>query len=120
MEGTNQNLSKILIKVLDDAGNSKWVHLCYIPEVLYEQYKTLRAQDIADLNQTIVRWVKADFDQDIQLFTITDLDQVKSLVKNHYKNTYPDVYLEQSTDRQGWLRVRITRNMRKDLGIDGE
>ena len=112
-------MTKLLLK-LHEEQSSKWVHLCYLPEQLYKDYSEKKPQELADLNGTLARWAKEDFNQDIAVSTQEDLDTLKSLIKNYCKETYPDVYLEQSTDRQGWLRVWIGKKMREDLEIDGK
>ena len=120
MEKTNA-LTKILIKIFDEENNSsRWIHLCYIPEELYTQYKTQSPEQLMNLNATLSRWVKEDFDKDLAVLSAAELDMMKNLVKGYYKETYPDVYLEQTTDRQGWLRVWIVKKMKEDLGINGE
>ena len=119
MEGNN--LTKVLIKVFDDKSNSnKWIHLCYIPEQLYEAYKLQKPDDLMNLNSTLSRWVKEDFNKDLSVMSAMELETMKTLVKSFYKETYPDVYLEQTTDRQGWLRVWIVKKMKEDIGINGE
>ncbi len=120
MKETNA-LTKILIKIFDKETNSnRWVHLCYVPETLYEMYKTQMSEHLLGLNDTLSRWLKEDFDVDVSVTDTLGLETMKSLVKEYYKETYPEIYLEQSTDRQGWLRVWIVKKMREELGIDGE
>ena len=120
MEGTSA-LIKVLIKLHNDQDNTnKWVHLCYIPKELYDVYTTTKSQEFINLNETLSRWAKEDFEEEFSIITAEDLDKLKSLIKEFCKNTYPDVYLEQSTDRQGWLRVWISKKMKEDLGINGE
>ena len=114
-------LTKLLIKIFDkDSNSNKWVHLCYVPETLYEMYRTQLPDHVLSFNETLSKWVKEDFDVNVSVTDALGLETMKSLVKEYYKETYPEVYLEQSTDRQGWLRVWIVRKMKEDLEIDGE
>lgn len=113
---TGEKMIKLLIKIFD-GETAKWVHLCYIPELLYETYKEQKPDNLKDMNTTISRWVKKDFDKDIEICNAASLEEVKSLIKAFCKETYPDVYLEQSTDRQGWLRVWISKKMKEDLEV---
>lgn len=115
-------LTKILIKIQDEETNtSKWIHLCYIPDNLYRMYKEQHPEQLMiNLNGVLSRWIKEDFGKDLKITTAAELDTMKSLIKGYYKETYPDVYLEQSTDRQGWLRVWIVKKIKEELGIDGE
>lgn len=115
----DNRLTKILIKI-SEGNTNKWIHLCYIPESLYEAYRTQLPDHLLNLNETLSKWAKEDFDVDLAVTEAEGLETLKSLVKEHYKQAYPDVYLEQTTDRQGWLRVWIVKKMKEDLGINGE
>ena len=123
MLGSNRNkLAKILIKLLvNDTDNVyKWVHLCYLPKKLYEQYSKEKHEDVVNLNKTLSRWATQDFDKEVSVITQKDLENLKELVKDYCKEAYPDVYLEQSTDRQGWLRVWISKKMKEELEANGK
>ena len=115
----SNKLTKILIKISENS-TSKWTHLCYVPENLYGSYKMQFSDRLLNLNETLSRWAKEDFDVDLAVIETEELETLKSLVREHYKQAYPDVYLEQTTDRQGWLRVWVIKKMKEDLGINGE
>ena len=110
--------TKVVIKVLDPILNKIiWVHLCYIEKELYLKY--LKDMDITsnDLNRTICRWVKEDYSVELQITTTEDIAVLRTIVKDFYSRTYPEVFIDSLTDKQGWLRVWITRKMKEDLGI---
>ena len=113
--------AKLLLKVIDDrTGHGKWLHLCYIPEDLFNEYKKNRPQDVGNMNGTLSRWAKEDFGRDIFVNTVSELETLKVLVRDYCKEAYPEVYLDQSTDRQGWLRVWISKKMKEELENNGE
>lgn len=114
MKGTN--LTKLVIK-LEHTG---WVHMCYVPSELYQAWKEQTQTTFCDWGDTLTRWVKEDFNADVQAGTVLGFNEVKMLVKKHYKDTYPDVYLDQPTDRQGWLRVWVIKKMKEELELNGE
>jgi hypothetical protein len=116
---TNQNLIKLLIKI-DSGDTNKWVHLCYIPEKICNSYKEKYPDYASDLRGTIARWSKEDFGKEIIVETAEDLETLKGAVKEFCKEAYSDIYLEQVTDRQGWMRVWITRKMKEDLSNNGK
>lgn len=119
MEG--QNLTKVILKIRDPQSNThKWIHLCYIPQALFEEYRKATQQGFTNLNETLARWAKEDFNEELSVETAAELDKLKTLVKQHYKQLYSEIYLEQTTDRQGWLRVWITKKIREELKLDGK
>lgn len=116
------NHIKLLIKLQTDKANNtwKWIHLCYIPKDIYDEYKENRPEDFSSMNSTLARWAKEDFNRNLEVISSKDLKELKGLIKDYYKETYPEVYLDQVTDRQGWLRVWISKKMKEDLNSDGE
>ena len=114
MEGTN--LTKVIIKIVEkETGYKKWIHLCYLPESLFEAYREHTQVGFTQLNETLARRAKEDFSVDTEVITDVELEELKTLVKEYYKKLYPEVYLEQTTDRQGWLRIWITKKIKEEL-----
>lgn len=113
MEGTN--LTKLVIKL-----ENGWAHMCYVPSELYQAWKDKTQTTFCDWNETLTHWVKEDFNKAIQVETVTEFKELKTLVKEYYRVTYPDVYLDQPTDRQGWLRVWVIKKMKEELELNGE
>ena len=117
----NQNLAKLLLKLNDPVSNQcKWIHLCYVPEIIHNEYKEKRPEDLSDMNSTLARWALEDFNKEMKITTAEELEELKNAVKEYSKEAYKDIYLEQSTDRQGWLRVWITKKMKEELSKNGE
>ena len=49
-----------------------------------------------------------------------EIEVLKGLVKNFYKRAHPELYIDSPTDRQGWLRVWLTKKIKEELKIYGE
>ena len=113
------NLTKLLIKISHEDA-AKWTHLCYIPEEIYNLYKENHAENLSDMNATLSRWALEDFNKTMAMTTLEEFEELKGLIRDFCKETYPDIYLEQSTDRQGWLRVWVTKKMKEDMEKDGK
>ena len=106
--------TKILIK-LHDGYTTKWVHLCYVDSELYKEFLQTPVGS-KTINELILNWSKNDFGVPLStLSNMADLEVVKELIKKTYKALYPDLYRDSETDRQGWIRVWITNNMKKEI-----
>lgn len=116
----NQNLTKVIIKIRVSETSHKWVHLCYIPQVLFDEYREKTKEGFSNLNELLSRWVKEDFNVDLKVDTYENLEALKCLVKVKYKELYPEIFLDQPTDRQGWLRVWLVKKIREELKSDGK
>lgn len=115
---------KLLLKIQDknDEGvvvGSKWVHFCYVDTKLYTKFLTIIDSE-EELNGILSAWCKEDFGVDLSMATSEDLQTLRDLIKEHYKNKYPEVYRDSSTDRQGWTRIWVTENMRKVVQNSGK
>lgn len=117
-----ETMMKLLIKIVEpspdsDAIKYKWIHFCYVPEELCKAYKEEYSEDFTNFNATLARWAKADFDKELSVEKAEDIDTLRGLIKDYCKQVYPDIYLEQATDRQGWLRVWVTKKMKEELEL---
>lgn len=111
---------KILIKLqklspITRVYHPYWTHLCYIDEELYKRFLDEKKMATVDLNQIISKWCKEDFGINLVVNKQEDLDSLKSVVKAHYESFYPELYRESKTDRQGWVRIWITKKMKEEL-----
>lgn len=108
---------KIQFRLLEDTGE-KWVHFCYVSEELKEEFdeKVGRLQRTA--NYWAIKWAMEDFGIS-QVDTQEQLLDLKERIKNMYKDKYPELYIDSSTDSQGWLRVWYTNHMMKELEYIG-
>ena len=107
----NERTTKLLIKIFD-GSSAKWVHLCYVDSDLFQKFVE-KAE--ATLNVYIQAWTKLDFNEALYIGSIKDLEKLRLLGAEYAKKTYPDLFKESRTDRQGWVRVWITSHMRKEL-----
>lgn len=116
-----EKYSKILIKVLDTSTRKvRWVHFCYIERELYNRFMYEKGLRNIDMNEILCRWCKEDFNIDVAMSSTKDLYILKTVVMDFYKRAHPDLFWESRTDRQGWLRVWVTRKIKEDLNIYGE
>ena len=101
--------TKILVKV-KDGDNLKWIHLCYVDTDLWQEF--LQDNTSEGFNQTLSEWCYEDFNMQIPMATIEDINTLKKLIRIRYKRLYPEVFLENQTDRQGWIRVWFTQKVK--------
>ena len=113
-----ENCTKILLKVLNINKNQvEWVHFCYIDQELYNKFLNEKNPQGEPMNATIARWCNEDFCVDLNMSSTTDVIMLREIVKDFYKRAHPDVYIDSKTDRQGWLRVWVTRKIKEELRI---
>lgn len=114
-------LGKIVIKVVNEAHDrAEWTHISYIDKVLYDKFMKKEHIESIELNDYLSRWVKEDFNIDLAMSSKNDIRVLKELVKDFYKRAHPELYIESHTDRQGWLRVWLTKKIKEELKIYGE
>lgn len=105
-------LKKVPIKLADIEGYN-WVHFCYVDEELKKQFEQASQ---GTLQSWLEVWAERDFGiKKIQ--TCLDLKELRKAILNLYKSKYPDIYIDSSIDHQGWSRVWVTENMRRELGV---
>lgn len=105
--------TKLLLKISNPEDNGeKWVHLCYVDTDIYEEFIKSQSSDTS-LNDILSSWCKEDFGVTLPLQTTEALATFRMLVKNHYRTTYPDVFRDSETDRQGWTRIWVTNKMKE-------
>lgn len=115
------NRRKMLIKVImNESKKLNWIHLCYIDSDLYFKFLEILGIDTGDMNSMLSRWCKESFNMDLGMVNSNDIEVLKAVVKDYYKRTYPDIYNETPTDRQAWMRLWITKNMREELKRHGK
>lgn len=115
------DLGKIVIKVVNEAHDRvEWTHISYIDNTLYMRFLKEKQIETIDLNDYLSRWAKEDFNVDIAMASKNEIRVLKELVKDFYKRAHPELYIDSSTDRQGWFRVWLTRKIKEELNIYGE
>ncbi len=114
-------LGKILIKVVNETHDRpEWTHISYIDRDLYNKFMQEKGIETTDLNDFLSRWAKEDFNINLPMSSKNDIRVLKELVRDFYKRAHPELYIESNTDRQGWLRVWLTRKIKEELNIYGK
>lgn len=109
-------MAKVMVKLyMGNTNTYEWRHLCYVSKELFDSYKENMSEEFNNMNKTLSRWVQEDFNKDLTITSQSELDLLKLYVKEYCKNIYPDVYLDTPTDRQGWMRVWVSKKMQEDL-----
>lgn len=111
--------TKLLLKV-QDGDASKWLHLCYVDTDVYVKFVSLSGGTEEQLNDTLSKWCKEEFNVDLPMATLEDLSTLRDLIKEKYRVEYPDLYRDSKTDRQGWTRIWVTEKMRKETEGNGK
>lgn len=116
-----QDYIKLNIKVLDNnVDKVRWTHFCYVNRELYNRYLYENELTSNSMNEVISRWCKEDFNVELMMSSSKDIHLLRALVKDFYKRAHPDLFIDSRTDRQGWLRLWVTRKMKEELRIYGE
>ena len=111
---------KLLVRVyMDDSEEFHWIHFCYVDDELYKKFASMY-EDQVTLNEILARWCKEDFNIDSKMDKIGDIFQLKELIKDVYKEKYPELFRDSKTDRQGWTRIWMTEKMREEIEFHGK
>ena len=114
-------LAKVKIKVVnDETDNFEWFHICYVDEALYLEFLHEMGCTRREVASYISKWVLNDFNLNLTMSHSNDILVMKRLVKDFYKKAYPHLYIENPTDRQGWLRTWMTNKMKEELKYHGK
>lgn len=115
------DFDKLLIKVVNESHDqAEWTHFSYVDGELFSRFLKEKGLGTGDMNDVLSRWAHEDFGVELAMSSKRDIEILKMIVKDFYKRAHPDLYIESSTDRQGWLRVWISRKMKEELGIYGK
>ena len=109
-------ISKLVIKVFDDLdGSLHWMHFCYVNKELYLSFLELMDCDRADLTQFFSKWLKEEFCIDLGMTKRRDIEVLKEIIRDKYRRAHPHLFIEGTTDRQGWLRIWVSEHMEKEI-----
>ena len=95
-------------------SNGGQVHFCYVPEEVKDEFDSKIEGVPRSSNYWIIKWAAEDFGI-VNISTYDDVEDLKNHIKLKYKELYPELYLESSTDQQGWTRVWFTQHIEKEL-----
>ena len=109
-------LIKVLIKVIDEYKDKfVWEHVCYLPRDVYLNFLTTKDIERSDLSEYLTRWARLDFNIDLPMTTMRDLQILKALIRDKYQTVYPHISRNNRTDHQGWTRVWLMHHIEKEL-----
>jgi hypothetical protein len=109
-------LKKIVIRVIDDAiDKSAWVHVAYADKELYEQFLSEMDCTPTEFAEYMTRWAKEDFNYSTTMTHSNEIEVLRQLVLKYYKTAFPYVFIDSTTDRQGWVRTWLTKKMEEEL-----
>jgi len=100
--------SKVMVKI-HNGKEFVWRHFCYVPSELLNKY----GKSGVELSENIVKW--AETDTEVKIVDLRSLRLAKSKIKALYKHKYPDLYLENDIDKQGWNRLWVIEHIREEL-----
>lgn len=108
-------MKKIQIRAFDRRRNQNfWFHFCYIPQDVWEQYKS--KFNVLNMDAHIKDWLKQDFGFDVVY--MDDIYEAKERIKQLYAKVYPEVFIDNEGDRQGWCRVWLTERVKLLLEVE--
>ena len=108
-------MKKIQLRLFDPSRNQNfWFHFCYIESSLWEKYKS--TYNVLNLDSQVKDWLMEDFR--FEAINMEDIYLAKDLIKRMYAEAYPDVFLPNDGDRQGWTRVWLTAKLKKLLEVE--
>lgn len=110
-------LTKVKCRIFRE-GKHERVHFCYIDIELRNEFNKIANPERVLFTDWVERWAAEDFDP-APITTWDDLENLRHKIKELYKNIYPNLFLENITDRQGWVRIWCTNHMKKELGKIG-
>ena len=102
-------LHKVTIKLYNDLDRTQaWVHFCYVNDKVY-----LKFNNMCSCRRTRTEWIRYWIKKDFNLFltSINELNLAKDAIRDSFKAEYPELFLSSLTDRQGWIRVWLTKKI---------
>lgn len=110
---------KVMLKVVHEdrskLKNPMWTHLCYINSEIYEGFFNTLNISVEEFPSFLTKWVRDDFNIDLDFTTTNDIRILKELVIDKYKQLYPHMYYNSLVDNHGWLRVWLSEKMGKEI-----
>lgn len=100
-------VKKVLLKVQKD-GIDQWVHLCYIPVEVYEQFFYSIATH-SELGAYLSKWALEDFKKRLPMTSYEDIQDLR--------NTINQAYQKELFFVSGWVRLWITQHMKEEIAI---
>lgn len=69
-----------------------------------------------NMDALIKAWLKQDFN--FEVIYMEDIYEAKELIKQKYSKMYPEVFIANEGDRQGWSRVWLAEKVKTLLEVN--
>jgi len=116
MSDKELNRIKVTLPVLDERINkTHWIHICYLNRNLYLTFLQKMGCTRAEVADFMAKWAKKDFNMNLSMSCVRDIAILKELIRDRYRIAHPNIFLNTSTDRQGWFRIWMTEKMEREL-----
>lgn len=110
---------KFVIKVFESTDKErlkpKWLHWCYIPTALFTEFNHKFPTMTKILPEWIEEWALKDFKMEIDVHWENDINKLRDAILNRAGLQYPHIFTEHEIDCQGWTRIWVCDNMRKEI-----
>jgi phenylacetate-coenzyme A ligase PaaK-like adenylate-forming protein len=107
------NLQNVMFRALRE-GRYEWVHFCHVPQELKRKFMNITRKLKKSTTVYIRKWAKEDFGVE-SIETWEQLEELKMRIKNSYRKRYPEIFLDNEVDRQGWIRVWTTKHIEREI-----
>lgn len=109
-------LKKIQIKVIDSTTDKvTWEHIAYASAELYDKFLKEMGCSREDYAKYISKWAYQDFNYKTNMAYKQDIAVLKNIIRERYREVYPNIFIDGNTDRQGWTRTWLTKKMEQEL-----
>jgi hypothetical protein len=103
-------LHKVTVKLYDDVDRTQdWIHFCYIDTAMYNKFNKRLCSFRKTRTDWIREWLKNDFN--LPFKSRDELNLAKDAIRDSFKSEYPELFLASLSDRQGWVRVWMTKKV---------
>ena len=106
---------KIQLRAFDRRRNQNfWFHFCYLHDDIWAKYQN--KFNTNNMDAQIKEWLKQDFG--FEVVYMDDIYEAKEYIKKLYAEAYPEIYIDNEGDHQGWARVWLTGKINKLLEVE--
>lgn len=91
LKGKPEYYKKILLKTIDNDRIS-WVHFCYVPVEIWEEFQSSTNADGCDIGGWLSKWAKEEFDLALHMARREDIETLKRAIIISYQDRYYELY----------------------------
>lgn len=111
------DLKKVVVKVKKQ-GIPQWVHFCYAPADLCNEFFTVTGCKPSELNKYLSAWARGDYSLKSSMETYDDIITLRHYINMNFKRDYPELFI--LTDREnpqvtGLTRLWLSQHMRIEI-----